>query len=76
MDKEVILELKRIRGTLEVIKSIIESRLLGEDEPLPDEEEVIREYEERKERGELKFISLNNVLREHATEDNDREKSS
>lgn len=76
MDKEVILELKRIRGTLEVIKSIIESRLLGEDEPLPDEEEVIREYEERKERGELKFISLNNVLREHATKDNDREKSS
>jgi len=73
MNNEIVLELKKIRGTLEVIKSIIESRLLGEDEPLPDEEEAIREYEERKKKGKLEFTPLNKVLRKNATKSSDRE---
>ncbi len=46
------------------IRNIVEKRLVGEDEPLEDEIVAIREYEERKRRKEVEFISLEEILGE------------
>jgi len=39
-------------------------KIVGEDEPLEDEMEAIREYEERKKRREVEFTPLEEILGE------------
>ena len=42
----------------------MEERLIGIEEPLPDEVDAIREYEDDKKKGKIELVSLNDVLRE------------
>jgi len=55
-------EIRELRAILEHIEALLEERLLGIDEPLPDEVEAIKEYESNKERGEVELISIDDIL--------------
>ncbi len=55
-------EIRELRAILEHIEALLEERLLGIDEPLPDEVEAIKEYETDKEKGKVELISLDNIL--------------
>ena len=55
-------EIRKLRAILEHIEALLEERLLGIDEPLPDEVEAIREYEADKEKGKVELISLDDIL--------------
>ena len=55
-------EIRKLREMLEHIEALLEERLLGMDEPLPDEVEAIREYETDKGEGRVELISLDNVI--------------
>ncbi len=57
-------ELRELRLLLERIEALLEERLIGIEEPLPDEAEAIREYEEDKRRGRLELVDLGEVLGE------------
>jgi len=53
VSKEKLLydEIRELRAILEHIEALLEERLLGIDEPLPDEVEAIKEYESNKEKA-------------------------
>ncbi|MCE4598623.1 MAG: hypothetical protein F7C81_00285 [Desulfurococcales archaeon] len=57
-------ELRELRSILERIEALLEERLIGIEEPLSDEVEAIREYEDDKKRGKVELIDLEDVLRE------------
>lgn len=61
---KILDKIDEIYMELRFIRNIIEKRLVGEDEPLEDETEAIREYEERKKRREVEFIPLEEILGE------------
>lgn len=56
-------EVRDIRSSIEKLESIIEQRLLGEEEPFEDEQLAIREYEEDKVKGCLELVSLQDMLK-------------
>ena len=64
VSKEKLLydEIRELKAILEHIEALLEERLLGIDEPLPDEVEAIKEYESNKERGEVELISIDDIL--------------
>ena len=64
VSKEKLLydEIRELRAILEHIEALLEERLLGIDEPPPDEVEAIKEYESNKERGEVELISIDDIL--------------
>ena len=66
VNKEKLLykELRELRTILERIEALLEERLIGVEEPLPDEVEAIREYEDEKEKRKVELVNLNDVLRE------------
>jgi len=66
VDKAELLyrELRELRTILERIEALLEERLIGIDEPLPDEAEAIREYENEKKKGKVELVDLEDVLRE------------
>ena len=55
-------ELRELRAILEHIEALLEERLVGIEEPLPDEIEAIREYEKDKEKGEVELVKLGDIL--------------
>ena len=57
-------ELRELRTILERIEALLEERLIGIEEPLPDEIETIKEYENNKKKGKTELVSLNDLLRE------------
>ena len=57
-------ELREVRTILERIEALLEERLIGIEEPLPDEAEAIREYEDEKVKGKVELVDLEDVLRE------------
>jgi len=57
-------ELRELRSILERIEALLEERLIGIEEPLPDEAEAIREYEDEKKKGKEELVDLEDVLRE------------
>ncbi len=64
-------ELKEIKALLvdlakrvEGINGLIEERLIGSVEPLPDEVEAAKEYEEAKKNGTLELIPWKNPFKE------------
>ncbi len=57
-------ELCELRSILERIEALLEERLIGIEEPLPDEAEAIREYEDEKKKGKVELVDLEDVLRE------------
>ena len=50
---EVVSDTNEVLFLLQKIESIIDSRLIGEIEPLDDEIELVQEYHRRKEEGSL-----------------------
>jgi len=61
---EILDKINAIYTELRFIRNIVEKRLIGEDEPLEDEIEAIREYEERKKKKEVEFVPLEEILGE------------
>lgn len=61
-EKLLLDEIRELRAILEHIEALLEERLLGIDEPLPDEVEAIKEYETNKEKGTIGLVSLDDVL--------------
>ncbi len=61
-EKLLLDEIRELRAILEHIEALLEERLLGIDEPLPDEVEAIKEYETNKEKGTIELVSLDDVL--------------
>ena len=55
-------EIRELRAILERIEALLEERLLGIDEPLPDEVEAIKGYEADKEKGRIELVSLDDIL--------------
>ena len=55
-------EIRELKAILEHIEALLEERLLGIDEPLPDEVKAIKEYESNKEKGKVELISLGDIL--------------
>ncbi|HDD26703.1 MAG TPA: hypothetical protein ENF75_06430, partial [Acidilobales archaeon] len=51
-------EIRELRAILERIEALLEERLLGIDEPLPDEVEAIKEYEADKKKGKVELVNL------------------
>jgi len=66
MDKEELIyrELSKLRTILEHIKALLEERLIGIEEPLPDETEAIRGYESEKMEGKVELVTLEDVTKE------------
>ncbi len=64
VSKEELLyeEIRELRAILEHIEALLEERLLGIDEPLPDEVEAIKGYEADKEKGRIELVSLDDIL--------------
>jgi len=64
VSKEKLLydEIRELRAILEHIEALLEERLLGIDESLPDEVEAIREHEADKKKGKVELISLDDIL--------------
>ena len=67
-EKMLLEEIRALREVLERIEALLEERLIGVEEPLPDEAEVIEEYEADKERGRVELVKLEDVLRGSETQ--------
>ena len=67
VEKMLLEEIRALREVLERIKALLEERLIGVEEPLPDEAEVIEEYEAEKKRGRVELVKLEDVLRGFAS---------
>jgi len=61
-ERQLYDEIRELRAILERIEALLEERLLGIDEPLRDEVEVIREYEADKEKGKVELVNLDDIL--------------
>ena len=68
VEKMLLEEIRALREVLERIEALLEERLIGVEEPLPDEAEVIEEYEADKERGRVELVKLEDILRGSATQ--------
>ncbi len=56
--QQVYEEIRELKVILKRIEALLEERLLGIDEPLPDEVEAIKEYERDKKKGKIELVSL------------------
>ena len=57
-------EIRELRFIVERIEALLEERLIGVEEPSPDEARAIEEYEDDKRRGKVELVSLDEVLGE------------
>jgi hypothetical protein len=58
---KVVSENNEVLFLLQKIESIIDTRLIGEVEPLDDEIELIGEYQKRKSEGTLELHEIENT---------------
>lgn len=56
VEKIILEEIRAISEVLERIEALLEERLIGIEEPLPDEVEVIKEYEADKKSDRVKLV--------------------
>ncbi len=61
-ERVLLEEIRELRASLERIEALLEERLLGVDEPLPDEVEAIEEYERSKKRGDIELLRLDDLI--------------
>ena len=69
------MEVRDIRSSVEKLESIIEQRLLGEEDPLEDEKQAIKEYEENKVKSRLELVSLEDTVKQLGVQRTSRKKS-
>ncbi len=62
VERVILEEIRSLKEMLERIEALLEERLIGIEEPLPDEIEAIKEYEEEKS-GKVELVKLEDVLR-------------
>ena len=67
-EKMILKEIRVLREVLERIEALLEERLIGVEEPFPDEARVIEEYEAEKERDRVELVKLEDVLRGSETQ--------
>ncbi len=63
VEKAILEEIRSLKEMLERIEALLEERLIGIEEPLPDEVRVIEEYEEEKKSGRIELVKLEDALR-------------
>lgn len=61
---EVLQEVKAIREKVEKVEEIVEERLIGIEEPSPDEDRAIRGYLKTKERDSIQLVPLEDIEKE------------
>ena len=61
-------EIRALRATVERIEALLEERLIGIEEPLPDEIEAIEEYESDKREGKVELVKLEDIIRRSGEE--------
>ena len=59
--KEILREVKELRRRVEKIENLVEERLVGVEEPMPDEIEAIKEYEKAKKKGSVNYVKLEDI---------------
>ena len=60
VEKALLEEVRVLREMLERIEALLEERLVGVEEPLPDEVEAIEEYRAEK-KGGVELVKLEGV---------------
>jgi len=68
-------EVRDIKSSIEKLESIIEQRLLGEEEPLEDERRAIKEYEENQAKARIELVSLRDAMKDIGIQRTHRKKS-
>lgn len=63
IEEAILEEIRGLKEVLERIEALLEERLIGVEEPLPDEVEAIEEYEVEKKSGKVELVRLEDVLR-------------
>ena len=61
-ERVLLEEIRELRASLERIEALLEERLLGVDEPLPDEAEAVEEYERSKKSGNIELLRLDDLI--------------
>lgn len=64
LEKKLLEEIQAVRATIERIEALLEERLIGVEEALPDEIEAIKEYMSDKEKGRIELVSLERAFEE------------
>lgn len=59
--KEILREVKELRRRVEKIENLVEERLVGVEEPMPDEIEAIKEYVKAKKKGSVNYVKLEDI---------------
>ena len=63
MEEVILEEIRALKEVLKRIEALLEERLIGVEDPLPDEARAIEEYEADKERSRAVLVKLEDVLR-------------
>jgi len=61
--KHLLNKVHRLKAILKYLKDLLIERLIGVEEPLPDEVEAIKEYESEKKRDKIELIKLEDILK-------------
>jgi len=64
LEKKLLEEIQAVRATIERIEALLEERLIGVEEALPDEIEAFKEYMSDKEKGRVELVSLERAIEE------------
>jgi len=68
LEKQLLEEIRALRATVERIEALLEERLIGIEEPLPDEIKAIEEYESDKREGKVELVKLEDIIRRSGEE--------
>ena len=58
---EILEQLRRLNDSVGRLEDLIEERLIGVEEPLPDEIEAIKRYEKAKRKKEISLVRLKDL---------------
>lgn len=58
---EILKQLRRLNDSVGRLEDLIEERLIGVEEPLPDEIEAIKRYEKAKRKKEISLVRLEDL---------------
>jgi hypothetical protein len=58
---EILEQLRRLNDSVGRLEDLIEERLVGVEEPLPDEVEAIKRYEEAKRKEKISLVRLEDL---------------
>jgi len=58
---EILEQLRRLNDSVGRLEDLIEERLVGVEEPLPNEVKAIKKYEEAKKKGKVSLVRLEDL---------------